>query len=71
MEESVVCTPPLSSKWNHATESPTVDHVISEQHCKSTFDFTKIVNNYGLKQRTVCEIVRFFSQFSLKLYIKV
>lgn len=71
MEESVVCTPPYQANGNHATESPTVGHVMSEQRCKSTFDFTKIVNNYGLKQRTVCEIVRFFSQFSLKLYIKV
>ena len=61
MEESVVCTPPYQANGNHATESPTVGHVMSEQRCKSTFDFTKIVNNYGLKQRTVCEIVRFFT----------
>ena len=47
-----------------------VSHVISEWHWKSTFDFTEIVNKYGLKQGTVCQIVRFISHFSLKLYIQ-
>ena len=37
---------------------------------KSTFDFTEIVNNYGLKQGAVCQIVRFISKFSQKLCIK-
>ena len=36
---------------------------------KDTFDFTKIVNNHGLMQGTVCKIVRFISHFSLKLHI--
>ena len=49
-------------------EPLTVGHVISEQHWKSTFDFTGIANNYRLKQETVHQIVRFIPQFSLKLY---
>ena len=48
----------------------TVGHVISEQHWKNTFDFTEIVNNYGLKRETIWLIVRFISHFSLKLYIQ-
>ena len=51
-------------------EPSTVDHVISERHWKSTFDFTEIVNNCGLQQGTVCQIVRFISQFFIKLYIQ-
>ena len=39
-------------------------------HWKSTFDFSEIVNNYGFKRGTVWKIVRFISQFSLKLYIQ-
>ena len=70
MEESVVFTFPYQANENHATEPSTVGHVISERHCKSTFDFTEIVNNYGLKRATVCQIVRFISQFSLKLSIQ-
>ena len=68
--ESVVFTFPYQSNGNHATELSTAGHVISERRWKSTFDFTKIVNNYGLKWGTVCQIVRFISQFSLKLYIQ-
>ena len=71
MEESVVFTFPCQVNGNHATESSTVCHVISERHWKSTFDFTEIVNNYGLKLGTVCKILRFISQFSLKLYIQL
>ena len=37
---------------------------------KKYFDFTEIVNNYGLKRGTICQIVGFISQFSLKLYIQ-
>ena len=37
---------------------------------KNTFDFTEIVNNYELKRGTGCQILRFTSQFSLKLYIQ-
>ena len=69
-EESVVFTFPYQTNGNHATELSTVGHVISEPHWKSTFDFTEIVNNYGLKRGTVCQIVRFIFQFSLNLYIK-
>ena len=53
----------LSSNGNHG-------HIISEQHWKSTFNFTEIVNKYGLKGGTVYQIVRFISQFYLKLYIQ-
>ena len=60
----------LSSKWKPCHEPSTVGRVISERQRKSTFDFTEIVNNYGLKRGTVCQIVRFISQFSLKLYIQ-
>ena len=44
--------------------------VISVRHWKSTFDFTEIVNNCRLKRGTTCQIVRFISQISLKLYIQ-
>ena len=40
------------------------------RHLKSTFDFSEFVNNYGLKRGTVWKILRFISQFSLKLYIQ-
>ena len=62
----------LSSKWKsyHGVIN-SLCHVISERHWKSTFDFTEIVNNYGLKLGTVCKILRFISQFSLKLYIQL
>ena len=70
MEESVVFTFPYQGNGNNATEPSTVGHVISERDWKSTFDFTEIVNNCGVKQGTVCQIVRFISQFSLKLYIQ-
>ena len=70
VEESVMFTFPFQANGSHATEPSTVGHVISERDWKSTFDFTKIVNNCGLKQGTVSQIVRFISQFSLKLYIQ-
>ena len=59
---------PYQTNGNHATELSTVGHVISERHWKSTFDFTEIVNN-ALKRGTECQIVKFISHFSLKLYI--
>ena len=68
MEESVVFTFSYQANGNHATEPSRVGHVISERHWKSTFDFNEIVKNYRLKQGTVCQIVRFISQFSPKLY---
>ena len=67
---SLIYLPFFIKNGNHATELSTAGHVISEQHCKSTFDFTEIVNKYGLKRGTICQIVKFISHFSLKLYIK-
>ena len=64
MEESVVVTFPFQIYGNHATELSTFGHVISERHWKSTFDFTEIINNFGLKRGIVkiyCEI--YFSLF--------
>ena len=52
---------------NHATELSIVGHVISEWHWKSTFGFTEIVNNYGLKRGAVCQIVRVSFHFPLKI----
>ena len=66
MEESVVFTFPYQTNGNRATEPSTVGRVILEWHWKCTFDFIEIVNNYGLKQGTVCQTVRFISQLSLK-----
>ena len=71
MEESIAFTFPYQTNGSHATERSTVCHVISERHWKSTFDLTEIVNNYVLKQGAVSQIVRFVSQFSLKLYITI
>ena len=70
MEKSVVFTFPYQASQNHGTEPLTVCHIISERHWKSKFDFTENVNNYRLKRRTVCQIVRFISLFFLKLYIE-
>ena len=56
----------LANKWKPFQEA-IMGHLNSEQHGKSTFDFSEIVNNYGLKRGTVWKIVRFISQFSLKL----
>ena len=71
MEESVVFTLPYQTNGNHAAEPSTVGHVILRTALERTFDFTEIVNKYGLKQGTVRQIVRFISQFSLKLYIQI
>ena len=60
----------LSSKWKPCHGAIISWHVISKWNWKSTFDFTKIVNNYGLKQGTVCQIAIFISQFSLNLQIQ-
>ena len=65
-----ISTFPQQTNGNHAAEPQTVEHVISERHWESTFDFSEFVNNYGLKQGTVWQIVRFISKFSLKLYIQ-
>ena len=55
---------------NHAMELPTVGYLISERNWKSIVDFTEFVNNHELKRGTLCQIVKFVSQFSLNLYIK-
>ena len=61
---------PYQTNESHATEVSTVGHVISEQHWKSTFDFSEIVNSYGLRRGRVCQIVKLISHFSLKLYMQ-
>ena len=60
----------LSNKWKPCHGAINSRPRISERHWKSTFDFSEIVNNYGLKRGTVWQILRFISQFSLKLYIQ-
>ena len=52
-------------------ELSTFGNVISELHWKGTFDFTEIINNFGLQQGTTWQIVRFILHFSLKLYIQI
>ena len=58
---------PYEANGNHTTKPSTVGHVISKRHWKCTFNFTEIINNYWLKR---CQILRFISQFFLKLYIQ-
>ena len=47
-----------------------VGHVISRLRRKDTFDFSKIINKYGLRRGIVCQMVRFILHFSLKLDIQ-
>ena len=61
---------PYQTNGNHSRELSTVGHTVSEQHWKSTFNFTEIINNCWLKRRTVSQIVKVISHFSLKLYIQ-
>ena len=71
MEEAVlIISFPDQANRNHVKKLSTVGHIILERHWKSTLDFTEIVNNYGLKRGTVCQIVRFIYHSSLKLYIQ-
>ena len=70
MEESVVFNFPYQTSGNHASEPSRVIHLTSERHWKSTFNFTEIVKKCGLKRGTVCQIIRFIFQFSLKRYIQ-
>ena len=53
MNQPYFLTFPYHTNRNHATELLTVAYVISERHWKSTFDFTEIISNYGLKRGTV------------------
>ena len=70
MEELVIFTFPYQTDGNHATKPPTIGQVISEQQWKSTFGFTEIINNYGLKWETVHQIVGLIFHFFLKLDIQ-
>ena len=70
MKESAVFTFCYQRNGNHAMEPLTVGHIILRVALEGTFDFTETVNNYGLKQGILCQIVRFFFKFSLKLYIQ-
>ena len=65
------CSFPYQTNGSHDMQLSIVSHVISERHWKSTFDFNEIVNSYWLKRGTICQIVRFISQFSLKLYMQL
>ena len=66
IEESAVFILSYQTNGNHVTELSTVRHAISERHWKSTFNFNEIINNYGLKQKNVFQIVIFISHFSYK-----
>ena len=70
MEESIVYFFPYQTNGNHVKEPYAVGQVMSERRWKRTFDFSETVNNYGLERRTVWQIVRFISLFSLQLYIQ-
>ena len=62
---------PDQTNGNHATQPSTVSYIISEQHWKSTFDFTEIVSNFRLnekEQKSNCEI--YFPIFSETIYIQ-
>ena len=58
MEESVLFNFPFQTYGNHASDLLIFGHVISERHWQDTFDFTEIINTFGLKRRSVlnCEI---------------
>ena len=66
IEESVVFILSYQTNGDHVTELSTVRHAIAERHWKSTFNFNEIINNYGLKQKNVFQIVIFISHFSYK-----
>ena len=59
---------PHEANKSHFTELSGTGQEILEGRWIGTVDSTKIVNNYSLKQETVCQIVRFFSHLPLKLY---
>ena len=49
----------ISNRWKPYHRAITVNHVISEQHWKSTFDFSEIVNKRHIEVRSSianCEI---------------
>ena len=63
----------ISHDWtvnrNRVRELSGAVHEILEWVWIATSDFAEIVNNERLKQRTVCQIVRFISHLSLQLHI--
>ena len=71
MEESVVFTFLFQTHRNPTTVLSALGHVISERHWKGTFGFNEIINNYGLKRGTICQIFRFISHFPLHKCIEV
>ena len=44
----------FSNIWEPCHEAINIRHVASERHWKGTFNFTEIISNFGLKQRTEC-----------------
>ena len=44
----------FSNIWEPCHEAINIRHVTSERHWKGTFNFTEIISNFGLKQRTEC-----------------
>ena len=55
---------------NHVTELSDTSRVLSEQRQKVTFNFNETVKNHLLNKGTRCQIVRFISDFSLKLHVQ-
>ena len=62
---------PDKTNRNHTKELTKVDRINSDEHYKSAFKLTEIINNYGLKGQKVCQILRFISHFFLKIYIEL
>ena len=64
MKESIAFNFPFQTYASHVTELSTFGHAISERYWKATFYVTEIINNFGLKQGTVCQIVKYLPLFS-------
>ena len=60
----------LSNKWKPCDEAINSQPHNLKTALKSSYNITEIVNNYGLKRETACQIVGIISQFSQKLYIQ-
>ena len=71
MEASVIFNFPYQTNGNHATEPSTVSHIKLRTALERYFQFHRIVNNYRLRQGTVYDLVKLFSQFFLKLYTQI
>lgn len=59
---------PNHTNWNYVMDLSTICHLISKRNQIGTFNFTEKVHSYGLKQETVCQTVKFISDFFLKLH---